>query len=215
MRRQPSLRIALGLLLLALAVGAVLLAHGTTEAASAFRSQQADWQRGLVPAPPASPGLARRAGEAVLGIRARSDVLRSYQAYRAGLADVIEGTRYPQTRARFEAIKALERLRSSLRAGSDRASADVVLGVILTDAASSAGPQREAQLRRALAVFARAVREDPANAAAKVDLEVLLRATSPKTTSRARPSRSTDRRRQSDESPRNPTAPSRAEGEGF
>ena len=41
-------------------------------------------------------------------------MLRTYQAYRAGLADVIEGTAYPQTRARFEAIKELERLRASL-----------------------------------------------------------------------------------------------------
>ncbi len=50
-----------------------------------------------------------------------------------------------------------------------------MLGVILTDAASSAGQQRRAQLQKsALAAFVRAVREDPANATAKLDLEVLL-----------------------------------------
>jgi hypothetical protein len=215
MNRHHALRVGLGLVLLALALGSVLLARGTADAAEAFRAQQAVWQRGLQPAPPESPGLARRVGESVLGIRARSDVLRTYQTYRAGLADVIEGTTYPQTRARFEAIKELERLQASLRRGSDRAGANVVLGVILTDAASSAGPQREAQLRNALAVFARAVREDPANATAKLDLEVLLRATTPRTKSQARPSGSASRRRQSDENPRNPTAPARAEGEGF
>ena len=215
MSRQPGLRFGLGLLLLTLALGSVLLARGTADAASAFRAQQAVWQRGLQPAPPGSPGSARRAGESVLGIRARADVLRAYQAYRAGLADVIEGTAYPQTRARFEAIKELERLRASLRGGSDRAAVDVVLGVILTDAASSAGPQRQAQLRDALAVFARAVREDPANATAKLDLEVLLGATAPRAKSRASPSGSAGRQRQRDENPRNPTAPARAEGEGF
>ncbi len=83
---------------------------------------------------------AQRVGESLLGIRARSDVLRTYQDYRAGLADVIQGTTYPQTRARFEAIQTLERLRASLRSGRDRASADIVLGVVLTDAASERGP---------------------------------------------------------------------------
>ncbi len=214
MSRHPVLRLGLGLLLLVLALGAVLLARGTADAASAFRAQQAVWQRGLQPTPPGSPGLTRRAGESVLGIRARADVLRTYQAYRAGLADVIEGTAYPQTRARFEAIKELERLRASLR-GSDRAGADVVLGVILADAASSAGPQRQAQLRNALGVFARAVREDPANATAKLDLEVLLQATAPRAKSQVSPSGSPSRRRQRNENPRNPTAPARAEGEGF
>ncbi len=166
----------------------MLLARGTADAAGAFRARQAEWQRGI------EPDTRRRhrgrcSGRArpLLGIGARSDVLRAYQNYRAGLADVIEGTTYPQTRARFEAIKTLERLRTSLRSGPDRASVDVVLGVILTDAASSAGPQRETQQRNALAAFMRAVREDPANATAKLDLEVLLQATAPRTKSQARP----------------------------
>ena len=215
MSRRPALRISLGLLLLALAAGSMVVVRGIADAASGFRSHQAEWQRGLEPAPARAPGPAQRTGEIMLGIGARSDVLRVYQNYQAGLADVIEGTTYPQTRARFEAIKALERLRTSLHGGPDRASADVVLGVILTDAASSAGPQREALQKNALLAFVRAVREDPSNATAKHDLEVLLQATAPKTKSRARPSGSTSRRRQSDENPRNPTAPARAEGEGF
>ena len=150
MTRRRVLQVALGILLLACAAGAVLLARGTADAAQAFRAQQAEWQRGLVPAPAASPGPAQRAGEAMLGIGARSDVLRSYQDYRAGLADVIPGTTYPQTRARFEAIKTLERLRASLRSNRDRAAVDVVLGVILTDAASErrAATQAGAEERR-------------------------------------------------------------------
>lgn len=215
MTSHAPLRIALGLALLGLAAGSAFLARSTEDAARAFRGQEAAWQRGLEPAAAAPPGLAQRAGEAVLGVRARSDVLRAYRNYRAGLADVIPGTAYPQTRARFEAIETLERLRASLRDGPDRASADVVLGVILTDAASSAGPQRDTQLRKALAAFVRAVREDPANTTAKLDLEVLLEATTSKTKSQARPSGSTGRRRQSDEKPRNPTAPARGDGEGF
>ena len=215
MTRRPALRVALGLLLLALAAGAVFLARGTVDAADAFRGHQAEWQRGLEPVPPAAPGVAQRAGETMLGIAARSDVLRAYGKYRAGLADVIEGTSYPQARARFEAIETLERLRASLRSGRDRASADVVLGVVMADAARSVGPQRETQLRNALAAFARAVREDPANATAKLDLEVLLQATAPSAKSQARPSGSAGPRRQSNENPRNPTAPATADGEGF
>jgi hypothetical protein len=215
MKRHPRLRAALGLLMLGLAIGALVLARGTADAASASRERQAEWQRGLAPAPAVPPGRVQRAGEALLGIGPRSDVLRAYQDYRAGLADVIPGTTYPQTRARFEAIKRLEQLRASLRSDADRASVDIVLGVVLTDSASTAGPQRAAQLENALAAFARAVREDPTNTIAKLDLEVLLRATAPRKKSEARPSDSPSRRKQSDTNPRNPTAPAQAEGNGF
>jgi hypothetical protein len=215
MKVRPRLRAALGMLMLALAVGALILARGTSDAASAFRERQAEWQRGFAPAPAVSPGLVQRAGEALLGIGPRSDVLRTYQDYRAGLADVIPGTTYPQTQARFEAIKRLERLRTSLRSDADRASADIVLGVVLTGSASTAGPQRATQLENALAAFGRAAREDPANATAKLDLEVLLRATAPRKKSEARPSNSSSRQRQRGEIPRNPPAPARAEGNGF
>ena len=101
------------------------------------------------------------------------------------------------------------------RVGRDRSAVDVVLGVILTDSASTAGPQREQVQKSALAAFVRAIREDPANAAAKLDLEVLLQATAPRTKSRPRPSRPTDRKPRGNENPRNPTAPARAEGTGF
>jgi hypothetical protein len=215
MNRRPALRIALGLLLLALAAGSMVIVRGITDAAGGFRSHQAEWQRGLEPAPAPAPGPAQRTGELLLGIGARSDVLRVYENYHAGLADVIEGTTYPQTRARFEAIKALERLRPSLSSSSDRASSDVVLGVILTEAASSAGPQRETLQKNALAAFSRAARENPTNTTAKLDLEVLLQAIAARTKSPPKPSGSTSRRRQNGENPRNPTAPARAEGEGF
>jgi hypothetical protein len=215
MMARPRLRIALGMLMLALAVGALILARGTAEAASAFRERQAEWQRGLEPARATPPGPAQRAGESLLGIGARSDVLRTYQDYRAGLADVIPGTTYPQTKARFEAIERLGRLRASLRSGVDRASADLVLGVVLTGSASTAGPQRAVQLKNALAALGRAVHEDPANATAKFDLEILLRATAPRKKPEARPAESSSRQRQKGEIPRNPTAPARAEGNGF
>jgi hypothetical protein len=215
MSRRSWLRAALGLLLLALAVGTLILARGTADAASTFRERQAEWQRGLVPTPAVPPGTAQRAGEALLGIGARADVLRAYQNYRAGLADVIPGTTYPQARARFEAVKTLERLRTSLPSDADRANADIVLGVVLTGSASSAGPQREAQLENALAAFGRAVHEDPTNITAKLDLEVLLRATAPRPKSQASPSGAPNRRKLKNGNPRNPTAPARAEGNGF
>ena len=215
MSRSRWLRAGVGVLAVALALAAATLARGTAEAARGFRAHQAVWQRGIVPAPARAPGLSVRVGEGLLGIGARSDVLRAYQSYRAGLADVIPGTTYPQTQARFEAVQRLQRLRASLSSDRDRASTDIVLGVVLADGAASAGQQREGQLGLAVDAFARAVREDPANATAKLDLEVLLRATAPHSRQNPRPKGTPARRRPSHENPRNPTAPAPSEGNGF
>jgi len=213
--RGRLLRVAGGLVLLALALAAAFAARGVGQAASAFRGMQAEWQRGVTPAPPHEPGTAQRLGEVVLGVQARSDVLRAYERYRAGVADVIPGTRYPQTRARYEAVDALRRLRGSL-GREDRAIADVVLGVVYTAGAAEAGEQRAAQTRYALDAFRRAVLEDPANSTAKLDLEVLLRSEARRTQAQARSSPGIARNpRQRQQDPRGPTAPSRAEGTGY
>jgi len=215
MSRRSLVRAALGVLLLALAVAAVGVARGTSSAASAFRHGQAAWQQGVKPVPPASPGLAQRTGETLLGIRVRSDVLRAYERYRAGLADVIPGTTHPQTRARFELTQTLRGLRGSLGSGRDRAAVDVVLAVVLADGAGAAGPQRQAQLDSAVATLAEAATEDPANATAKLDLEVLLHALPPRSKPRPTRSGSATKQRQPNQNPRNPTAPARVEGHGF
>jgi hypothetical protein len=205
---------ALGIVLLALAVACLAAARGTATAATTFRESQAHWQRGVKPTELATPGLAQRSGEALLGIGVRSDVLRAYARYRAGLADVIPGTTHPQTRARYEAIETLRGLRPSLR-DRDRAAVDVVLGVVLADSAAGAGQQRQAQLDGALAALAQAVAEDPSNLTAKLDLEVLLRAQSPRSKAKSTRSGSATKQRQPNQNPRNPTAPARAEGNGF
>ena len=215
MSMRPRLRVVVGVVALLLALGTAVLARGTADAADGFRGRQAVWQRGMDPTPASPPGVATSIGETLLGIHARSDVLRAYQSYRAGLANVIPGTTYPQTQARFDAVARLQHLRPSLRNASDRASADVVLGVILADGASSAGQQRGSQLALALAAFARAAREDPTKDAAKLDLEVLLRATARTSKQNPRPTGTPGQRRQGDENPRNPTAPAQAEGNGF
>lgn len=214
MRRRAWLRLVLGVLALLLAVFTATLARGTADAASGFRERQAAWQRSVVPARAREPGPAVRAGEAILGIRARSDVQRAYQDYRAGLADVIPGTTYPQAQARFEAGQRLSRLRNSL-GSADRASVDVVLGVVLTDGAASAGQQGRQQLALALASFERAARGDPTNATAKLDLEMLLRATARRPKRDASASATPGKKRQQDANPRNPTAQARGEGNGF
>lgn len=209
-------RAAGGLLLLALAVAAAFAAHGVGAAATAFQGLQAKWQRGVTPALAAEPGRAQRLGEVLLGVDGRSDVLRAYERYRTGIADVIPGTRYPQTRARYEAVNALRRLRGRLTGAEDRASADVALGVVYTAGAAEAGEQRAAQTRNALDAFRRAVLEDPANATAKLDLEVLLRSEARRAQARARSSPGIARNpRQRQQDPRGPTAPVRAEGTGY
>lgn len=219
MRRRTWLRVALGLLLLTLAVGAAFIAQGVGEAATAFRHSQAKWQRGLAGPPAQAPGTAQRLGEVLLGIDGRSDVLRAYQDYRAGLADVIPGTVYPQTQARWEALAALRRLRPSLSTAEDRASADVVTGVIFTAGSAASGQQRSMQTRYAIQAFQRAVREDPANATAKLDLELVLRSEldrdKARTRAQARPSTSPpNRRRKPQQDPRGPSPP-RAAGTGY
>ena len=211
----PWVRAVAGVTLLALAVGAAFVAHGIGEAAGAYRATQAVWQRGLAPTPASAPGAAQRLGEKVLGIDGRSDVLRAYQDYRAGLADVIPGTRYPQTKARYDAVAKLQHLRSSLPSAKDRATADVALGVVFTASAAQSGEQRTVQTRYALDAFRRALREDPDNADAKLDLEVLLRAEAQRE-ARSRVSSGIERnRRQHQQNPRGPTAPARAEGTGY
>jgi hypothetical protein len=211
---RPWLRLLVGVLALMLAVVTATLARGTADAASGFRARQAVWQRSVVPAKADPPGPAASAGEEILGIRARSQALRAYQDYRAGLADVIPGTTYPQARARFEIVQRLSRLRASL-GPADRASVDVVLGVVLADGSAGAGEQRQKQLDLALAAFERATRGDPQNATAKLDLEVLLRATAPLSKRDASASATPGKKRQEDANPRNPTAPAREEGSGF
>jgi hypothetical protein len=169
-------RITAGAALLALAVVTGSLAHGVGQAGDGVGTLQAAWQRGTVPDAPAPVGRLQASGERLLGIAARNDVLRAYARYRAGLAEVIPGTLYPQTQARWDAIAALSRLRENVDDPPDRASVDLVLGRIQAAAAAAAGPttQRKTLRDNAITSFRHAVREDPSNADAKHDLEVLL-----------------------------------------
>jgi hypothetical protein len=215
MTRHSVMQAALGALLLALAVGALAAAHGTADAAGSYRDGRAQWQRGTRAAVPPAPGRVQRLGESLLGIADRSDLQRIYARYRAGLADVIPGTTYPQTRARYEAIESLRSLRGSLDDGHDRAAADVLLGTVLAESASGAGEQRRAQLDGAVAALARAAAEDPTGATAKQDLEILLRSLAPGSKSSTTRSGSATKKRPHNETPRGPTAPARAEGKGF
>jgi hypothetical protein len=172
MTRGAATRVAAGVLLLGLAVVALLLAHGVDQAG---RELQALHAAPVASTPAVEPGVLQEAGERLLGGHARSELLRAYRSYRAGLADVIPGTTHPQTQARWNAIAAITRLRPSLDA-ADRAAADVVLGRVYASAAVGAGPttQRAAMRDSAIAAFRRAVLGDTSNAAAKHDLELLL-----------------------------------------
>ncbi len=176
MKRGPLVRLTAGVLLIVVAVGAAMLARGVAQAERADRDTRAAWQPGTAPRPPAPPGWLQTAGERGLGISARSELQRAYIAYRAGLADVIPGTMYPQTQARYQVIAAIGRIRGSLRSDRDRASADAVLGRVFAESATAAGPttQRRALRDNAVRALRRAVLGDPTSAASKHDLEVLL-----------------------------------------
>ena len=202
-----------GLLGVALVCALGLRAVGLAE--RSYAEQSAAWQRGASPRAHSSPGLDLRLGESLLGLRARAEAQRAYERYRAGLVDVIPGTQYPQTQARFDLVARLSELRPSL-GRADRAAVDVVLGAVLTDSAKTAGEQRSAQLQRALEAFRRAVSTDPQNDSAKLGLEVLLqRDTQQKREASARPSSTAGRRPHAQQDPKGPVAPTQAEGQGF
>jgi hypothetical protein len=191
-----------------------MIFRGVGSAQDDYRDAAAPWQRGLAPTEVREPGTAARLGEHLLGIAARADVQRAYGRYQLGLGDVIEGTVYPQTQARYRAVLALRSLRSSLDP-RDRARVDVAIGAILADGAKTAGTQRATQLARAADSFRRALDSDPENDDAKVDLEVLLRSVPDKAGIRGRPSPSSGRQPQKQQDPKGPVAPTEAEGAGF
>ena len=175
MTRQSATRAIAGLLLIVLAFGAAVLSRDVDRAGREFRGLQAA-QRSPAGEAPETAGRLQEAAESLLGIRAQSEVMRAYIDYRARLASVIQGTVYPQTQARWNAITTLGRLRPSLGSAHDRAAVDVALGLVLASSAAASGPttQRQALQRNAIAAFRRGVLEDPANVQAKYDLEVLL-----------------------------------------
>jgi hypothetical protein len=175
MRR--AVHAGLGVVLVLLACAVAVLSQGVARAGQAFDANTAPWADRATAAPDA-PGVPQATAERLLGIHAGNELMRSYRSYRAGLADVIEGTLYPQTQARWNMIAAVRRLRPGLRSAHDRAAADVTLGVVYAASAvaSGPGPQRQALQRNAIATFRRAVLEDPANGDAKVALELLLAA---------------------------------------
>lgn len=214
MRARAWQRVAAGVALLMAAAVCVVAARGVEIAARGFAETTAAWQRGVAPAEVTQPGVAVRLGERLLAIAARSDVQRAYGRYRLGLGDVIEGTVYPQTQARFRAVEALRALRPSL-AAEDRARVDVAIGAILAEGAKTAGSQRTVQLERAAASFRRALDADPGNHDAKVDLEILLRSAKERAGVRGRPSPSSGRPPQQQQDPKGPVAPTANEGAGF
>lgn len=214
MSSRAGQRVAVGIALLVLASLVAVVSRGVGTAERRFGEAAAEWQRGLAPGAVSEPGVATRMGERLLGISGRADVQRAYDRYRLGLGDVIEGTVYPQTQARFRVVETLRSLRSALSA-EDRARVDVAIGAILAEGAKNAGTQRAAQLDRAAESFRRALDTDPGNEDAKVDLEVLLRSARDKAGVRGRPSPSSGRRPQKQQDPKGPVAPTEAEGAGF
>jgi hypothetical protein len=211
MRRTA--RVVLGVTLVMLACGVAVLSHGVARAGQDIDAHGAAWQSNVTTTPPEAVGAPQKAGERLLGIHASNELLRSYQAYRAGLADVIEGTLYPQTQARWNLIAAIRRLRPSLRSAHDRAAADVTLGVVYAASAVASGPgqQRQALQRNAIATFRRAVLEDPANEDAKVALELLLAATGDATST----ARSTDNGQDNQQGTPSRTPRARPVGTGY
>ena len=180
MTRQGRLQLAAGMLLLVSAAGSVFLARGTADAARAFREQQPEWQRGLAPTP-----ASRRGGRSVRARRCSGSARGATCCGPTGLSrwpgGCDPGNDVPADPSAVRGDQEARTTSGITRKATEKGQAvDVVLGVILTDAAANAGPQRKpVQRESALAAFVRAIREDRTNAAAKLDLEVLLQAAAP------------------------------------
>jgi hypothetical protein len=172
--RRRSVEALAGLLLLLLALAAALLSRGVADAASSFRQEQAAWEQGLAPHAPAARGTAERIGEWVLDIRARTRVQAAYVDYRQRLWFESANTLFRQIEARADAIERMKSLRGSLGSSADRSRLDVALCVLSALNASASGNQKQMLLGSAVGFCRDATLEDPTNAEAKYDLELLL-----------------------------------------
>jgi hypothetical protein len=172
--RRQSVEALAGLLLLLLALAAGLLSRGMADAASDFRAQQAAWEQGLAPHAPAASDMFERVAERLLGIRARSQVQAAYVDYRQKLWFESASTLFRQAEARSNSIDRISALRDGLESAKDRSRVDVTLCVLSALNASASVNQRRYLLGRAVDFCREALRQDSANAEAKVDLELLL-----------------------------------------
>lgn len=171
-----TVRLALGVALIAAAVAAIVLAVAVRSTGDALRAGDVVYA--------ASPARASWRANVTLGGLARSllgadDDLRVREALR--LATAADRSHY-----RLDNGVAVETLRARAQdalarvaSGSDRGAASqarTLLGILAFD--SSANGSDQSGVDAALAAFTDAVRADPSNVDAKYDLELLLRQSS-------------------------------------
>jgi hypothetical protein len=169
---ERRMRIGAALVLIVVTVLAALLAHDVRswprsvaqgDAVYAVAPGKATWT------PPAVLG---GAAESLLGARAEVAYRRALQLYAVAAS----------TPNRLDTAVELQTLRSQAETalagaahGRHASQADTLLGILAFDASASGGGSNAADA--ATADFANAVRVDPSNAAAKFDLELMLRLT--------------------------------------
>jgi len=158
------LRVAAALVLAAIAVLAVLLARDVRSWRDAIDHGDAVYAVTPVRASWTPSVLVGGAAEALLGVRDDVDFRRALQLYvRAASTPNRLDTATERQSLRAQAARALAKLTH----GAHASQAETLLGVLAFDGTSGADA--------AIADFSNAVRTDPSNAAAKLDLELLLR----------------------------------------
>jgi hypothetical protein len=170
-----------------LLLAGALLAAAAAMAAALLASDARDWQRALDRddallargAAPAAETLEPKttlpfsAAERILGVRDDVELREALSLFRQARRGPAGG--YEQTRARGAAEAALGRIAQGGGDPRQASMAATLLGVLAFEDALPRPGRLASSPERALAAFQTAIRLDPANAAAKDDLELVLR----------------------------------------
>jgi hypothetical protein len=174
---QRSVPLLAGLVCLGVAAVLVLLAldarawqHRVTRDDLRFRALHS--HAGLWRSPTVLPGDPARL---VLGAQDAIGYRRALQLFWFSRVGTDPNTRLDLPTIRAEAEDQLQQLSIGARTGAERSNAANLLGVLTVTTPSSEGSTMKQTLRRAADYFGQAIGLDPANYAAKLNLELVLR----------------------------------------
>jgi hypothetical protein len=111
----------------------------------------------------------------VLGLDDALSYRRALQLFWFSRVGTDPNTRQDVAQTRVDAQEQLERLATGAASGEERADAANLLGVMTVTTPSADSATQTQTLERAALYFQRAITEDPANYAAKLNLELVLR----------------------------------------
>ena len=180
-RRRHRLGLPAALVLLALAALLSLIAvdarawqHRLTEDDLRFRAHHG--HTGLWQSPALVPGDPARV---VLGLDDALSYRQGLQLFWTTRAGSSTAGKPNLSTTRIVASQRLQDLADNAATAAERSTAANLLGVMLVTAPAAESPTQSGTLERAMLYFRRAIAEDPANIAARINLELALRIDTP------------------------------------